>query len=75
MAVVPSQDATVEPALAYRPCGVRLVDGHVQDRVYVQEARPWAEIWGVWPDEDSTKDEISIQHVVQISSSPERLSP
>ena len=65
----------MEPELAYWPCRVRLADGSTSNRVYVQEARPWVDVWGVWPDEDSGKDEIRIDDAVQISSSPVRLPP
>jgi hypothetical protein len=67
----------VEPAvdfeLDYRPCRVKLTEGTMHDRVYVQEARRWVEIWGVWPDEDDYTTEIPISEVAEISSSPVRL--
>lgn len=75
LSVEPSCDISMEPNLGYRPCRVRLADGATHDRVYVQEARPWVDVWGVWPDEDSGKDEIRLSDVVEISSSPMRLPP
>lgn len=68
---------TVEPStdglLEYRPCRVRLVDGSVVERVYVQEATAWGSIWGGRPDEDSGKREIPIEEVVEIFPSEVRL--
>lgn len=74
LAVEPSIDGT-DPALHYRPCLVRLANGSDHFRVYVQEARPWGEQWGVWPDEDTGKSEVAIGDVVEISASPMRLPP
>jgi hypothetical protein len=68
-AVEPSRDGQLE----YRPCRVWLADGSVHDRVYVQEALAWIRMWGVWPDEDPGKNEIAIEHVVEIATSPVRL--
>jgi hypothetical protein len=59
--------------LLYRPCQVTLIDGRVLDRVYVQEAYTWKQRWGVWPEDDSGKDTISIEDVASISNSPSRL--
>ena len=61
--------------LLYRPCQVRLIDGRVLDRVYVQEAYTWKQSWGVWPEDDGGKAAISIDEVASISDSPARLPP
>jgi hypothetical protein len=76
VAVEPSIDASVtDLTLEYRACSVRLLDGSIDDRVLVQESRPWIDIWGVWPDEDPGKREVSIRDVAEIASSPLRLPP
>ena len=75
LAVESSVDAVIPPAFAYRPCRVRLEDDTWLPRVYVQEARSWLELWGVWPDEDPGKTEVAIGDVVEIADSPVRLPP
>jgi hypothetical protein len=70
-AVEPSIDFDGE--LAYRPCRVVMKDGAIHERVYVQEAREYIGPWGIWPDEDSAKAEISISEVAELGSSPHRI--
>lgn len=65
--------AVEESGGLYRPCMVVLKDGSSMDRVYVVDAEPWFEQWGVWPEEDSAKFSLDIRSVVQIADSPSRL--
>lgn len=57
----------------YRPCQVILDDGTRLDRVYVVDAAPWFQQWGVWPEEDGGKQFLPLQRVSQILDSPSRL--
>jgi len=57
----------------YHPCMVTLVDGQVVDRVYLAQADLWHYHWGVWPSEDSGKQEIFVDDVVSVRASPTRL--
>jgi hypothetical protein len=57
----------------YRPCAVRLKDGSKVDRVYIADAQPWFQQWGVWPEEDGGKSSLDIRSVAQIMDSPSRL--
>jgi hypothetical protein len=61
--------------LVYKPCILTLLDGTVLDRVYVQNATDYINIWGVWPDEDRGKTAVDILQVTRIASSPTRLPP
>lgn len=64
---------SVSGSLRYFPCLVRLKDGRTLDRVYVVEARPYIAHWGVWPDQDSHKNEVRVEDVAEIHESPSRL--
>ena len=75
LAQVEAVRPSVDRRLLYRPCQVVLRDGSVMDRVYVQEAWTWKQVWGVWPEDDRGKSWISIDDVVAISESPSRLAP
>lgn len=66
---------TTDGSMTYRPCKVTLADGSDQDFVYVVDAASYIEVWGVWPDQDQGKREISIENVRKISESPSRLPP
>jgi hypothetical protein len=67
----------VEPSryyrLEYRPCRVKLRDGSALDRVYVVQAAPYYDVWGVWPEEDEGKHALDIRKVVEIEDSPQRM--
>jgi hypothetical protein len=65
--------AVEESGGLYRPCKVVLNDGSSMDRVYVVDAQPWFEQWGVWPEEDGGKFSLDIRSVVRIADSPSRL--
>jgi hypothetical protein len=52
---------------------VVLKDGSSLDRVYIVDAQPWFEQWGVWPEQDSAKFSLSIRDVARILDSPSRL--
>ncbi len=67
--VEPSYDG----ALEYRPCAVTLDDGTEQDFVYLCEAEPWFEYWGVDPEDDPGKASVALDRVVAIRESPSRL--
>jgi len=66
-------EASVDGATEYRPCEVTLVDGTVQDRVYVQEATRWFSVWGVDPEDDHGKVLVPVERIAQIAESPTRL--
>jgi hypothetical protein len=57
------------------PCMVTLRDGRTVDRVYVQAEEPYMKYWGIWPESDRAKQSLPIAEVVEIASSPTRLSP
>ena len=57
----------------YWPAQATLRDGSVHDRVYFVDAAEYIKAWGVWPDDDSGKQEIRIEEVVSISDSASRL--
>jgi hypothetical protein len=57
------------------PCQVTLHDGSIHDHVYLCDASEWIKIWGVWPDQDRGKREITIDQVVAVAGSPSRLPP
>ena len=57
----------------YAPCEVVLRDGSVRDRVYLCEAQPWFDHWGVWPDDDPGKSSVAINDVMEVRDSPSRL--
>lgn len=59
--------------MQYRPCRVTLEDGTKQDFVYICEADPWFQYWGVDPEDDSGKDSVPIERVRAIDESPSRL--
>ena len=69
LAVEPSVDG----ALAYRPCQVTLVDGSERDFVYLCEAGPWFDFWGIDPEDDGEKTHIDVEDVRAIAESPSRL--
>lgn len=50
-------------------------DGTERDWVYVAEAYPWFKTWGVWPDDDSGKQSVSLEDVASLRESPTRLPP
>lgn len=57
----------------YRPCQVILDDGTMYDRVYVVDAAPYFQQWGVWPEEDDGKRFLPVQRISKIVDSPSRL--
>src|ERR1700687_3479339 len=71
------QLATVEPSydghMVYRPCRVTVDDGSIHDRVYVVEASPYKQMWGVWPENDPAKVSIAVERLAKIEASPSRL--
>jgi len=48
-------------------------DGSVNRCVYIQDAGPWFEHWGVDPEDDSGKRNLHIDTVAEINDSPLRL--
>jgi hypothetical protein len=62
-------------AMEYRPCQVTLKNGETFDNVYIQEEQSYLAIWGVMPDADPGKRFLSIEDVVEIRESPNRLHP
>ena len=71
---------SVEPSVTrsgieYHPCEVRLLNGSVMSRVYVVNAVPWFNEWGVDPEDDLGKSGISIAELKSIRDSPVRLPP
>lgn len=64
---------SIDGALRYFPCSVRLHTGQIVDRVYVVEAQSYISVWGVWPDQDAQKHEVKLEDVVEILESPTRL--
>ena len=65
--------ATGDGAIRYYPCEVVLVDGTVQDCVYVVESSEYIRTWGVWPGQDLGKKEIRLVDVTEIRKSPTSL--
>ena len=57
------------------PCLATLTDGSERDWVYVAEAFPWFESWGVWPEDDDAKHALSLDDVADLRESPSRLPP
>jgi len=64
---------SIDGALRYFPCCVRLRVGQLVDRVYLVEAQSYISVWGVWPDQDAHKHEVKIEDVVEIFESPTRM--
>lgn len=60
--------------MRYWPAQVTLSDGTTHSCVYFADASEYIKVWGVWPDDDSGKDEIKAEDVAIISPSPSRLS-
>jgi hypothetical protein len=52
---------------------VTLSDGSVRDRVYVQDAATWFEVWGVDPEDDDEKTLVDMEMILSIEDSPTRL--
>ena len=69
--VQPSTDGEMR----YFPCRVRLRDGQMIDRVYVQPLEPYRTYWGVLPHDDPGKRAIAIEEIVDLEESPSRLPP
>jgi hypothetical protein len=67
--VEPSSDGRIK----YWPCRVSLRDGRKFENVYVMDAQDYISIWGVWPDEDTGKRSVPIEHVLELDESPNRL--
>lgn len=67
LAAIPASDDL------YRPCKVVLKDGAVLDRIYVVDALPYVQIWGIWPEDDRGKRSLDLNTVAQITESPSRL--
>jgi hypothetical protein len=59
--------------LRYYPCRVAMKDGELLDRVYLTEAEPWLDIWGIDPDDDPGKASVKIEDIRHIEASPHRL--
>ena len=55
------------------PARVVLDDGTAVDCAFLVDAQQYISAWGVWPDQDEGKREVSISDVTQIESSPFRL--
>jgi hypothetical protein len=69
--------ANVEPSkdrdLSYYPCRVTLRNGVVLDTVYIEPEKPYLRMWGVYPEDDRGKRFVSIDDVVSVENSPQRL--
>jgi len=65
--------ATANYGVHYHPCRVVLTDGNAVDCVFMVDAEEYITTWGIWPDQDEGKSEISINDVVRIEASPYRL--
>lgn len=65
--------STTNFGVTYRPCPVGLLGGTWVDCAYVVEAQSYIKAWGIWPDQDDEKGEVSIQDVSRIEPSPHRL--
>jgi hypothetical protein len=70
-AIRPSRDGD----MAYFPCQVRLTDGRVLERVYVQPLEPYRTHWGVLPADDPDKHHVPIEDIADLEESPLRLPP
>ena len=68
-AIVPSGD----DELKYYPCRVTLRSGVVLDTVYVEPEKPYLRFWGVYPEDDSGKNFVRIEDVLEVEDSPARL--
>ena len=59
--------------LSYRPCSVVCRDGSHLDCVYLVDAPSYIRMWGVWPEDDSGKEAVRVEDVLELSESPFRL--
>jgi hypothetical protein len=59
--------------LTYWPCAARMKDGAVLVCVYVVPEGPYIRQWGVYPQQDRGKRQISIADVEALTDSPTRL--
>ena len=70
--ILPSGDGRQE---SYRPARVVLRDGKQLDYVCMIEASSYIQTWGVWPEDDSGKEQVSFDDIVSIEESSSRLPP
>jgi hypothetical protein len=59
--------------VVYWPCAALGRDGMWREAVYFAEASTWFRAWGLWPDEDTGKQEIAAEDVVDVRDSRLRL--
>jgi len=59
--------------MRYWPAQVTLHNGTTHPCVYFADASEYIKVWGVWPDDDSGKNEIEMEDIAAISASPSRL--
>jgi hypothetical protein len=67
--IEPSRDGD----LSYFPCRAVLGDGEVLDTVYIVPEQQYLEHWKVYPEDDSAKRWIRVEHINRIEDSPCRL--
>lgn len=67
--IIPSEDGS----FAYYPCQVTLKGGVRLDTVYIEPEQPYMRVWGVYPEDDRSKQTVSINDVVAVEESPVRL--
>ena len=67
--ITPSQSGR----MLYYPCQVTLSDDTKLDRVYVAEEQLYFKHWGVYPEDDRGKLDVSIAQVKYLRESPYRL--
>ena len=59
--------------MQYWPAQAAMKDGSIHERVYFADAEEYIRVWGVWPSDDSGKQEIKIGDVASILTCPSRL--
>ena len=59
--------------MRYWPAQTTMRDGSIHERVYFADAEEYIKVWGVWPSDDSAKQEIKIGEVASILACPSRL--
>lgn len=67
--IVPSGD----DKLPYYPCLVKFRSGEELDRVYLVAEDPFRAYWGMYPEEDRSKNSVRLEDVLEVKESPTRL--
>ena len=55
------------------PCLVTFEDATEQDKVFLAHSEEWIKHWGVWPEDDKSKQSVDVRAIASIRESPTRL--